>query len=194
MTNPEVFRSRTSLLLALVATVLSALLCGQVALSGENGGWLTALVAFATSLNAIWLLFVRPKIVFGNESLRIINPLTEVTLPWSSIEEIDSHLAFSVRANHKKFSAWAAPAPGRQHSRTLHSSELKGLGQRSGDSMKLSDSPKSDSGAAAFLARAKLAEYQAAKSAPLSQIEFKFNYLGIALMLAGLLTLTLLVA
>ncbi|MEY3909155.1 MAG: hypothetical protein RLZZ90_1062 [Actinomycetota bacterium] len=183
MTNPDTFRPKARFAIAAVLMLQSVLLAWQITLMGDEHSGLIAAAAFVAANTAIWLLFVRPKIVFFDEGLTIVNPLTEVTIPWLAVDELDSQLAFSVRAGGKKFSAWAAPAPGRQHSRTLHSSEFKGLGLADGRSMRLSDSPRS--GLESFK------ELGGDKSASPA---FKFNYLGTALMVVSILTLTLLVA
>ena len=153
-----------------------------------------AVAAFVAANTAIWLLFVRPKIIFFDEGLKIVNPLTEVTLPWSGVDEIETQLAFSVKAGSKKFTAWAAPAPGRLHSRTLHSSEFKGLGLASGGATRLSDSPRSDSGVAAYLARQRLEAFKTGSTDSSPSPDFKFNFVGGAIMLLSLVVLALLIA
>jgi hypothetical protein len=194
MTNPDTFRPKARFAIAAVLVLQSVLLAWQITLMGDEHSGFIAAAAFVAANTAIWLLFVRPKIVFFDEGLIIVNPLTEVTIPWSAVDELDSQLAFSVRAGGKKFSAWAAPAPGRQHSRTLHSSEFKGLGLADGRSMRLSDSPRSDSGVATFIARQRLEAFKELGSDKSASPAFKFNYLGTALLVVSILTLTLLVA
>lgn len=194
MTNPEVFRPRARFAIAAVLILQSVLLAWQISSTGGNLSGLQASAAFVTASAAIWLLFIRPKIVFFDEGLTIVNPLTKVTIPWSSVDEINSQLAFSIKVGGKKISAWAAPAPGRQHSRTLHSSEFKGLGLEAGGAMRLSDSPRSDSGVASFIARSRLKAFQADAQAKTVAPALKFNYLGTLALVVSLFVLTLLVA
>lgn len=194
MTNPEVFRPKSRFAIAFVLILQTVLLVFQiVGLEEEQSGFIAA-AAFVAANTAIWLLFLRPKIVFFDEGVKIVNPLTEVTIPWSAVESIDSQLAFSVRVGGKKFSAWAAPAPGRQHSRTLHSSEFKGLGLSAAGSMRLSDSPRSDSGVATFLARQRLEAFKQSENAASATPALRFNYFGTALLAVSILALALLVA
>ena len=194
MTNPEVFRPRARFAIAAVLILQSVLLAWQISSIGGNLSGLQASAAFVTASAAIWLLFIRPKIVFFDEGLTIVNPLTKVTIPWSSVDEINSQLAFSIKVGGKKISAWAAPAPGRQHSRTLHSSEFKGLGLEAGGAMRLSDSPRSDAGVASFIARSRLEAFQADAKAKTVAPALKFNYLGTLALVVSLFVLTLLVA
>lgn len=194
MTNPEAFRPKARFAIAAVLVLQSILLVWQITAMGDERSGFIAATAFVAANTAIWLLFVRPKIVFFDEGLTIVNPLTEVTIPWSAVDQVNSQLAFSVRASGKKFSAWAAPAPGRQHGRTLHSSEFKGLGLADGGSMRLSDSPRSDSGVATFIARQRLEAFKELGGDKSATPDFKFNYLGTALLVVSILILTLLVA
>ena len=194
MTNPQAFRPKARFAIAFVLILQTVLLAWQILSIGDERSGFIAAAAFAAANTAIWLLFVRPKIVFFDEGLTIVNPLTEVTIPWSAVDQVDSQLAFSVRAGGKKFSAWAAPAPGRQHGRTLHSSEFKGLGLADGGSMRLSDSPRSDSGVATFIARQRLEAFKKLGGDKSAIPAFKFNYLGTALLVVSILILTLLVA
>ena len=194
MTNPEVFRPKARFAIAAVLMLQSILLAWQINSLGQERSAFLAVATFVAANTAIWLLFVRPKIEFFDEGLTIVNPFTAVTIPWSSVESINSQLAFSVRVGGKKISAWAAPAPSRQHSRTVHSSEFKGLGLEAGGAMRLSDSPRSDSGVASFMARHRLEEFQANEEAQAIAPAFKFNYLGASVMVLSLFVLTLLIA
>jgi hypothetical protein len=53
---------------------------------------------------------------------------------------------------------WAAQTPGRYHSRTIHSSEIKGL-QLDGF-IRPGESPRTDSGVATYLCRTRLAAFR----------------------------------
>jgi hypothetical protein len=194
MTNPQAFRPRARFAIAFVLSLQTILLGWQIVVSGGDRAVLIAAATFVAANTAIWILFIRPKIVFFDEGLKIVNPLTEVTLPWSGVDEIETQLAFSVKAGSKKFTAWAAPAPGRLHSRTLHSSEFKGLGLANGGSTRLSDSPRSDSGVAAYLARQRLEAFKASSARPSVAADFKFNFLGGSTLLVSLVVLALLIA
>jgi len=194
MMNPEVFRPKARFGIALVLSLLSVLLAWQIVISGGERALIIAGAALLASNTALWLLFVRPKIVYFDEGLKIVNQLTEATLPWSVVDVIETQLAFSVMVGGKKFTAWAAPAPGRLHSRTLHSSEFKGLGLTGASSTRLSDSPRSDSGVAAYLARKRLEEFKNNAAASPIAPDFKFNFLGGSIMLLSLVLLALLVA
>lgn len=194
MTEPQTFRPKARFVIAVVIALQGVLLFADVVSLDKPLSLATAICALVAVNTGAWLIFVRPKIMFFDDHLTIVNPLTEVAIPWAAVEEINSHLAFSVRVAGKKYSAWAAPAPGRQHSATLHSSDFKGLGFSEKLEMRLSDSPKSDSGAAAYLARTKLAEFRNNQPDDISQPSLKFNFFGASIMVVSLIALALLIA
>ena len=194
MTEPQTFRPKARFAIAAVIALQGVLLFSQVAALEKPGSLATAIFAFIAVNTLVWLLFLRPKIVFYDEHLVIVNPFTEVVIPWGAVQAIDSHFAFSVQVGGKKYSAWAAPAPGRQHSSTLHSSDFKGLGFSEKLETRLSDSPNSDSGAAAYLARTRLAEFRGQELVGATSPDLKFNYLGATILLLSIVALTLLIA
>lgn len=194
MTEPQTFRPKARFVIFSVITALGAMLCSQVAGAGKPDSLTIGILAFFAVVTFVWLLFIRPKIVFHDDHLVIVNPFTEVTIPWGVVQEIESHFAFSVRVGGKKYSAWAAPAPSRQHGGTLHSSDFKGLGFSENLEMRLSDSPKSDSGAAAYLARTWMATFESQEGVTKTPPSLKFNYLGASIMLVSIVALTVLIA
>ena len=154
MTNAEVFRPRSSYLFTAVMIVGSILLTAQTILY-PNGEDLVASVLWAVAISvASYWLFIHPKVVLFDEGITIRNPINEITVGWGDIDEIDVQYTLNIRVAGKKIHAWAAPAPGRYHSRTIHPSELRGM-RLSGNLLRPGESPRTDSGQAAQLARAR---------------------------------------
>lgn len=154
MTNAEVFRPRSSYLFASVVIIGSILLTAQTVFY-PNGEDLMASVlwALALSVTSYWL-FIHPKVIVFDEGITIRNPINEITIGWGDIDEIDVQYTLNIRVAGKRIHAWAAPAPGRYHSRTIHPNELRGM-RLSGNLLRPGESPRSDSGQAAQLARAR---------------------------------------
>ena len=157
MSNIESFRPRSGYLLAFTAYfAISAFTYVNILDYGLRGGlpsltwglWLCAL---------LYLIFIHPKVIFSDEGVVIVNPLKKITIGWHEISEIDAR--FTMYVTHLptgvKHHAFAAQAPGRYHSRNIHPSEVKGL--RIGDSgmIRAGESPRSNSGAATAIARAR---------------------------------------
>jgi hypothetical protein len=101
----------------------------------------------------------RPSIEIFDEGIRISNPLTTIIIGWQDVDVVEAkYTAFLQLRNGVKVSMWAAQAPGRYHSRTIHSSEVKGL-QLDGF-IRPGESPRTDSGVATYLCRTRLAAFR----------------------------------
>ena len=138
------------------ASVIYFILAGEVAISFTHYSAQAVLVATAWAVfigNCAYLLFVRPKVTFGDEGIIITNPLQTIQVGWQRVESIEAKYTMSITVGGKSIYAWAAPAPSRYHSRSVHSSEIRGLGVGGAGLIRPGDSPRSDSGAAAYLAR-----------------------------------------
>ena len=181
MSNIESFRPRSGYLLAFTAYfAISAFAYVNILDYGIRGGlpsltwglWLCAL---------LYLIFVHPKVIFSDEGLVIVNPLKKITIGWHEISEIDAR--FTMYVTHLpsgvKVHAFAAQAPGRYHSRNIHPNEIKGL--RIGDSgmIRAGESPRSNSGAATAIARARHENFSKSENLIGLRFETEFNRLGV---------------
>jgi len=161
VTNEQIFRARSGY--AYAAAVV--LVCGT--LSVET--WLESDFASATT-TTLWslffilaahLIFVRPKLVVGDEGVLVVNPFKSYLLTWDVVIDIDTRFAVTFVTGNRRISAWAATAPGRYHGRTVHPSELKGLHLGNRDHIQPGDSPRTSSGQAAAICRARLEQFRA---------------------------------
>jgi hypothetical protein len=128
---------------------------------GFRGG-LTS-ITWGLVLSAVfYLIFIHPKVVFFDEGLTIVNPLTTITMGWHDVDDIDARFTMYVvnKTSGTKIHAFAAQAPGRYHSRTVHPNEVKGM--RVGDSgmIRAGESPRTSSGAATAIARTRFEQFQ----------------------------------
>lgn len=142
-----------------------------------------------------WLLFVRPKLIIGDEGVTVVNPLETIVIGWHSVAALEIKYSLTFFVDEKKVTSWVATGPGRYHARTLHKTELLGLGLDKRDiengAVRPGESPRTASGQAIALCRLRWHAYNAAltDSKELARLEgsAKFNLLG-----AGALVLTLL--
>jgi hypothetical protein len=110
---------------------------------------------------AAHLIFIRPKLVVGDEGVLVVNPFRSYLLKWNVVVDIDTRFALTFVLGSRRISAWAATAPGRYHGRTVHPSELKGLHLGGREHIQPGDSPRTSSGQAAAICRARLDQFRA---------------------------------
>lgn len=194
MSNIESFRPRSGYLLAFTAYFAISSFAYVNILDYGFGGGLPSLAWGLWLCALLYLIFIHPKVIFSDEGLVIINPLKKITIGWHEISEIDARFTMYVThlPTEVKVHAFAAQAPGRYHGRNIHPNEVKGL--RIGDSglIRAGESPRSNSGAATAIARAKLENFS--KSRNLTGLKFanEVNKTGL-LILAALLTIALVI-
>ena len=153
MTQPDVFRPASSFAYAgLVWVLLGGLLwADSVSASSEQ---IAGNVMLGGGLSyAVYLLFIRPRVRVFDDGIEIRNPISDHQIGWQDVQAIDSQYTMSVRVGGKNIHAWAAPAPGRYHARTVHPGEARHLRVAEGSTIPVGDSPRAHSGVATYLAR-----------------------------------------
>lgn len=142
-----------------------------------------------------WLLFVRPKLVIADEGVTVVNPLETVTIGWDAVQALEIKYSLTFFVGDKKIYSWVATGPGRYHARSLHKTELLGLGLDKRDIesgiVRPGESPRTASGQAIALCRLRWRAHNAAltNGEQLARItgSAEFNWLG-----TGALVLTVL--
>ena len=162
MNNREIFRPRTNLNFALFGAVICGLFTWSNFYDAGTASKVASLLIALFALISIYLYLIRPKIIFGDEGMIIVNPLHEYSIGWADVLLIDTRWALTVETTQFKVYAWAATASGRKR-RSIHHTEVRGLDIDQGGSIRTADSPFTDSGAAAFRLRAKLKNFQEGK-------------------------------
>lgn len=155
-----IYRPRTVYVSAGVSYFIIA---GEVAASLASHSTKAVIVAAAWGMfigTCAYLLFLRPKVSFGDEGIIITNPLQTIQIGWHRIESIETKYTMSISVGGKSIYAWGAPAPSRYHSRSVHPSEIRGLGVGDTGQIRPGDSPRSDAGAAAYFARTYLENFR----------------------------------
>ncbi|MBM3656226.1 MAG: PH domain-containing protein [Actinobacteria bacterium] len=101
---------------------------------------------------SVYLGIQRPALVFSDLALAVRNPFTTTILDWSQVSDVDTKFVLNINSELGIIKCWAAAGPSRSQHRAIHPSELRGFHQQGGG-IKASGSPRSDSGAAAQIAR-----------------------------------------
>lgn len=181
MTNRELFRPTSSYLFAFLGFFLfSALAYVNFLDYGFTSGLVAAIwCTFGCAL--AYQIFLHPAVVFYDEGLVIINPLTRHVIGWQDVEEIETRYTMSIITHDRKgkkgkIQAFAAPAPGRYHSRTIHQSEMRGLNLKESNVIRAGDSPRTNSGAAAAIARSRIDQFQRFQTKSTMEYGFQFNF------------------
>jgi hypothetical protein len=147
------YRPRSSYFFAGAIYILCAGIVGQSFFTETPEGIATTIAWCLLVAYAFHLGFVRPKVTFFDEGITITNPLKEITIGWGEIDDISARYSMYIQVGGEKIYAWAAQAPGRYHSRTVHASEVRGLKIPDLYNMRPGESPRSHSGQALALAR-----------------------------------------
>ena len=171
--------------------VISFLMCALMVVAiSTQGNQRDTLVTFAWAVaisSMAHLVFIRPRVILFDEGITIINPFLTITTGWDLVENIEAKFTMSIQVADKVIYAWAAPAPSRYHSRSIHETDLRGMRIGSQGMIRPGESPRSHSGAATYLARAKLENFRNQNLVGIAS-SVSYNSSGVALLLASLLT------
>ena len=157
MTNAQVFRPWSGIALATTVFLICGLLIAVDVTS--IGTWVWSAAACLTT----WLVFVRPKLVIGDDGVTVVNPLVSATIGWAEVDAIEIKYAVTFHVGDKKIAAWSATGPGRYHARSIHRSELMGVGIKKSDidagNIRPGESPRTASGQAIAICRLRWQAY-----------------------------------
>ena len=104
-------------MLGRVLTVAVAAICGLTAIVVAVRGNLEDLLRLAPWLALLaggcWATFWRPSVEVSDGGVRLVNVTRTIDVPWPAITGIETRWALTLLTAYGKFTAWAAPAPGR---------------------------------------------------------------------------------
>ena len=177
--------------------IVATMLYLQIIDYGFNFGLIVASIWGALVCLISYQIFIHPKVVFFDEGVEIVNPFTHYLIGWQDVEQIDTRYTMSIKTSGesvglKKIYAFAAPAPGRYHSRSIHQSELRGLNIQNTSSIQAGQSPNSHSGVASAIANQKIIAFRGLDKPQLVQYRYQFNRKAVWINLILLVTGTLL--
>ena len=181
MNNPQIFRPKSGYIFAgmgfwIVATMLYI----QIIDYGFNFDFIIASIWGVLVCLICYQIFIRPKVVFFDEGVEIVNPFTQYVIGWQDVEQIDTRYTLSIKTHVeggeiKQIYAFAAPAPGRYHSRSIHQSELRGMNIQSTGSIQAGQTPNSHSGVASAIANQKMIAFKRLDKPKLVQYRYQFS-------------------
>ncbi|MFZ9727462.1 MAG: hypothetical protein ACO3CD_00460 [Candidatus Nanopelagicaceae bacterium] len=192
--NPIIFRAQGSRVYSslgytfCLGMLITTLLESKYS-SAENFAFCALIILIAAS---VYLGIQRPALAFTNLGLAVRNPFTTTILDWKQVSDVDTKFVLNIKSDLGIIKCWAAAGPSRSQHRAIHPSELKGFHQQGGG-IKAADSPRSDSGAAAQIARRYIQERGSFKGSITSEIKVnnlaKFLYitLGITVIISHLI-------
>jgi len=177
MSNLEVFRARSSLVSAGLAYFIIAGMVLQSFYLSDIFGAMSALCGGICVAALVYTILQRPKLELFDEGIRITNPFRKITVGWNLVESIDAKYTMSITVGGKIIYAWAAPAPGRHHTRKIHPSDIKGTNIGASGYMRPGDNPRTHSGAAAYLATLRLNNFRRSGHVPVHAYEVRTHYI-----------------
>lgn len=190
MNNIDCFRPRSSVFAALTLYFVILVLAIQSFSSGSWNERLTSAIWSSFAATLVYVILHRPMIELFDEGIRITNPFNQITVGWQRVESIDAKYTMSIQVGEKTIYAWAAPAPGRYHGRTVHASEIKGMDIGAAGFIRPGDSPRTHSGTAAYLAILRLKAFRDSESTNGCESRVDINRFAISILittsLAGL--------
>lgn len=191
MSNVETFRPKSGYVWFALTVVLSLGLVSEALVRGDyRNAFVSALFGGGITIGG-WLLFVRPKVDVTDHSITITNALSETTVGWHDVQQIETRFCMSITVEGKRIYAVAAPAPSRYHARTIHPAEIKGLTFDNPNDLRAGDSPRTHSGVAAQIARRRWLAYN--REGGIEAVESSTKRtLGLAALSAVLLALSML--
>jgi len=191
MSNPEIYRARSSYFFAAFIYFFCAGITAQSFLVETVESFIATLSWSLLICYLFHLGFIRPKVTIFDEGITITNPLRETTVGWDQVQEISAKFSMYVSVGGEKIYAWAAQAPGRYHSRTVHATEIRGLQIPDTINMRAGESPRSHSGVAVALARIRLDSFVKSQTVG-ANYRSEFNRFGLVILVALFVTAILL--
>lgn len=147
------YRSTTNTVIAIGAWLAVATGATLVVLLGATRSTqqLWALVPLALIALLVGELFWRPRIVWDERAITLVNPYATTTVPWTMVVDIDTRFALTVVTPARRYRSSAAPAAG---ALTMPRGGRDSLGpdQKAGI-LRKSDALGTDSGDAAYIIR-----------------------------------------
>lgn len=151
--QPRVFRPFFVRVLSVVVWALLGIFLLQSLRGGPDAVLRTAPALALVAVGA-YALFWRPAVEVDDDGVTLLNVLRDVRVPFAALDAVDTRFALALHSGDRRFSAWAAPAPGRTSSMGLARREASGvehLGVDVSEGLRASAAPNSDSGGAALL-------------------------------------------
>jgi hypothetical protein len=107
------FRSTFGRVLTVAIGAICAITAIVIAVAGNLEDFLGFLPWLALLAGACWAAFWRPCVEVTDGGVRLVNVTRTIDVPWPAITGVETRWALTLLTHYGKFTAWAAPAPGR---------------------------------------------------------------------------------
>lgn len=158
-TSDFTFRPRGPRILAVVLMILAGVGVVSILATSSLHSWPACLPMILVGY-AAWLMFWMPRVDVHEAGVTLVNPLQTLLVSWSSIIMVDTKYAMTLVTPHRRYSAWAAPAPGvisaLRDARSSAKSERRDNSGARYASVRPGDQRSSDSGVVASVVRTRL--------------------------------------
>jgi hypothetical protein len=100
---------------AILAIGLDILFMVQVVLypADNTSNWIEYGIGAFIAVGAL-LMWVRPKLVLREDHLVVVNPISQVTIAYKDINDLETKWALRINHSGKRTRVWVAPANGKQ--------------------------------------------------------------------------------
>lgn len=150
--KPTVMHSRFNRIVAVIGWIASSFAVGSIAVSGDGrstwGYAAAALVCFLA-----WAALWRPYVAVSGAGVTLRNVSHSVVIPWGELIHVDTRYALTLHTPGRKFSAWAAPAPGALLGARVSRHPSNRESRSTGESLRPGDMIGTESGDAATIVR-----------------------------------------
>jgi len=176
MSNAEKFRPVKSVLIAYLFYAFTSFLAIQTLLSSEIIVSIETALWVTGSNILIYVVLHRPYMSLSPEGLKVVNPFDTWRIGWSQIDDLETRFVLKIITSRDVIPVWVATGPTRSRRERLQQSDIRGLGFDGMDSISVGESPKSDSGVAAYLIRQAIHKYNTDSSNLLKEVTHVINF------------------
>jgi len=158
----ETFRPRSNLVWAVISILLICLFAGNSFVVNTNSLQIAfELLICLVLVGVCYAIWIKPKLIFRDEAIEVINPLNTELIPYDDVIELQTQWALRIIHTRGKTTVWVAPASGKrkwiaEKRFGMYSSNIPLSESRHNTSESMSGSLDSFSGQAAYMIRERI--------------------------------------
>jgi hypothetical protein len=189
--NPEFFRARGTYLYSTIGYIFCAGMIASI-LIDANGLSIEQTPSIAFMLffvSMIYRFLHRPVILFTDVGVGVKNPFATIVVDWADITNSYTKFVLTFETNGGLISCWSAVGPSRYQHRAIHREDL-GRDAKATMSIRATDSPHTDSGAAFSIAKHRISNRTNLPVVPIVQ-NWTTSHISMGIHLCSLLAILL---
>lgn len=158
----ETFRPRSNLVWAVISILLICLFAANSFVVNTNSLQIAfELLICVVLVGVCYAIWIKPKLIFRDEAIEVINPLNTELIPYDDVIELQTQWALRIIHTRGKTTVWVAPASGKrkwiaEKRFGMYSSNVPLSESRHNTSESMSGSLDSFSGQAAYMIRERI--------------------------------------